>query len=288
MKNRMLLIFVLFIFLLGACVPGAPLPATATATPTWTSAPNQSEAMAVVDDFLTALQADPSGQRSLGFLSSDLQAEVAAGKPVAVLVGVQNLIPAYSLSQPNGSGTEGAAVVVATLNYSTPYQLNFYLTQEDGAWQIARMETPLSSVYQPLAETDCNELRAAIAEALGVEASLSTADFNDYVSGQRGSGCLVTVNGTGETFSSFLDVAETLQELLTERGWVADMAYLADGPTGTAIGLRRDQQLALLSVGWQPSADANCPPDKIITDCNLTPAQQVYTITLSSAEQTAK
>ncbi len=60
-------------------------------------------AMAVVDSFLAALQADPSGQANLSYLSSDLQAEVAGGKPVAALVGVQNLIPAYSLRQTDGT-----------------------------------------------------------------------------------------------------------------------------------------------------------------------------------------
>ena len=296
MKNRVILVFVLFLLLLGACVPGAPAPATgiptaiatATAAATATSAPNQAEAMAVVDAFLAALQGDPSGQTSLDYLSSDLQAEVSGGKPVAALVGVQNLIPAYSLSQTDGGGAGSETVVVATLDYSSPYRLAFYLIQENGVWQISRIETPVSATYQPLAEAECNDLRDAFASALGVEATLSTADFGDFVTGQSGTGCLVTATGTGENFSSFLAVAGQLREMLTERGWVVDMAYLADGPTGTATGLRLGQKLALLSVGWQPSADANCPADKIITECDLTPAQQVYTITLNSAGSTAK
>lgn len=252
------------------------------------STADQAGAVAVVNDFLAALQADPSGQKSLAYLSSDLQAEVAGGKPVAALVGVQNLIPDYSLSQPSGDSTTREAVVVATLDYSSPYRLAFYLTLESGLWQISRIETPVSASYQPLAEQECVDLRDAVASTLGVDATLSTADFSDFVSGQTGSGCLVTATGTGETFSNFLAVATQLQEMLTDRGWVVDMAYLADGPTGTAMGLRLGQKLALLHVGWQPSADANCPADKIITDCGLTPAQQIYTITLNSAESTAK
>ncbi|MGB5052297.1 MAG: hypothetical protein WBO46_25330 [Caldilineaceae bacterium] len=245
-------------------------------------------AASVVDAFLAALQADPSGQTSLGYLSSDLQAEVAGGKPVAALVGVQNLIPTYSLAEVKEGSPEGQAVVAATLNYTSPYGLHFYLTQGNGTWQISRIEPAVSAVYQPLAAQECGDLRDAVASALGVEATLGTADFSDFVSGQTGSGCLVTVTGTGEDFSSFLDVADKLQQMLTERGWVVDTAYLADGPTGTATGLRLDHKLALLSVGWQPSADAHCPADKIITDCGLTPAQQVYTITLNSAESTAQ
>lgn len=245
-------------------------------------------AVSVVDAFLAALQADPSGQTSLGYLSSHLQGEVAGGKPVATLVGVQNLIPAYSLAEVNEGSPEGQAVVAATLSYASPYGLHFYLTQEKGTWQISRIEPAVPAVYQPLAEQECGDLRDAVASALGVEATLGTADFSDFVSGQIGSGCRVTVTGTGEDFSSFLDVAEKLQQVLTERGWVVDTAYLADGPTGTATGLRLDHKLALLSVDWQPSADAHCPADKIITDCGLTPAQQVYTITLNSAESTAK
>ncbi|MBE2225610.1 MAG: hypothetical protein IAF02_29000 [Anaerolineae bacterium] len=151
----------------------------------------------------------------------------------------------------------------------------------------APMETAVSTTVQPLAAQECNDLRDAVGNTLGVAATLSTADFTDIVSGQTGTGCQITVNGTGETFSSFLDVAKQLQDTLSALGWTPDMAYLADGPTGTATGLRLDDKLALINVEWQPSPDANCPADQIITACELTPAQQIYTITLNVAQVTA-
>ena len=252
-----------------------------------TGAQSQSPATSVVDAFLAALQTDPSGHDSLGYLSSDLQAEVAAGKSVAALMGLQNLIPTYTLAQSTSDNAADQAVVAATLNYGSPTVLNFHVTQENGAWLISRIDAGGAISFQPPAGQECSDLRAAVSSALGAEATLSTADFTDIVSDQTGTGCLVAIQGTGETLGSFLDVAQKLQAALVAQGWTPDMAYLADGPTSTAIGLRRANNLALLNVGWQPSAAANCSTDLPITACEVTPAQQEFTITLHVAAATS-
>lgn len=149
--------------------------------------------------------------------------------------------------------------------------------------QAANADTA-TPVYQPLPDEECSALRDTVASVLDTQAELQEAAFNDYVQGQMGRGCEITVTGTGETFGHFLDVAALLQTALTEAGWTPDMAYLADGPTGTAMGFRKGDQLALFNVDWQPSADANCPADEPISACDLTPAQQLFTITLNLAE----
>lgn len=150
----------------------------------------------------------------------------------------------------------------------------------------AQPSLPAAASYLPLTDAECATLRDTVAATLGTSADLREAEFNDFVTGQTGRGCEISVSGTGETFGSFLDVAAQLQAALGEAGWTPDMAYLADGPTGTAVGLRQGSNLALLSVNWQPSADANCPADQIITACDLTPAQQLFTITLNVAAAT--
>lgn len=254
--------------------PGSPLPPLPT-----------TDATTVIDGFLASLQDDPTGAHSLDALSSSLQAEAAAGKPIPAIIGVQNLIPAYSLTSVDDGSASGQAIVVATLAYETPYRLTFYLAVENGAWRIDRVAAA-TAAYQPLTDAECATLRDTVAAALGTQADLREAEFNDFVTGQSGRGCEISVSGTGETFGSFLDVAAQLQAALGEAGWTPDMAYLADGPTGTAVGLRQGSNLALLSVNWQPSADANCPADQIITACDLTPAQQLFTITLNVAAAT--
>ena len=66
-------------------------------------------------------------------------------------------------------------------------------------------------------------------------------------------------------------------------GWEENMAYAAGGPTGASIGLTRDQGLMLLSAGWTPAPDANCPADQPISACELAPEQQLYTVTIAAA-----
>jgi hypothetical protein len=243
----------------------------------------QPDAAATVNAFLAALQADPSGTSSLIYLSSELQAEVAAGRPVPAIVGVQNAIPAFTTSLMDDGQATGQAVVEATLNYSSLYELSFSLIQENGEWHINAV-TSGAAATQPIAAEACATLKDEIAEALDAPAEMSQAPFADYVSGLNGMGCQITLTGTGETFGNFVKVAGQMNTLLTDQGWTQDSAYLADGPTGTAMGFRQGSQLALLNVDWQPSADASCPTDQPITACDLAPAQQEFTITLNVAE----
>jgi len=138
--------------------------------------------------------------------------------------------------------------------------------------------------FQPLAPAECAALQTAVATKLGVEAVLSEAPFQDYVDGSSGTGCLVTVTGTGADFE-FVAVSADLWILLQEQGWAEDMMYAAGGPTGMASGFRKGAALCLASVGWTPAADANCPPDKPIGECDLEPEQKLFAITLHCAQK---
>jgi hypothetical protein len=144
-------------------------------------------------------------------------------------------------------------------------------------------EAPTTYVSPP-AEV-CEALRVSVADTLGVEATVAEAPFADYLqTAPPGTGCTITVTGTGANFLSTGGTADSLRAMLAGQGWVEDINYAADGPTGTASGYWQDNRLALLSVGWEPSPDANCPPDQPISACELAPEQQLYTITLSVGE----
>jgi tetratricopeptide (TPR) repeat protein len=137
---------------------------------------------------------------------------------------------------------------------------------------------------QPLSPAVCDDLANAMSQALGVDVATVEAPFQDYVSGKAGTGCQATATGTGLDFESFVAVADTLREMLRYQRWREDFMYAADGPTGTGTGFRRAGELCLLTVGWEPSADANCPQDQPISACQLTPEQQLYTIELNCAQ----
>jgi hypothetical protein len=146
-------------------------------------------------------------------------------------------------------------------------------------------------VWHPPAGDLCANLEADVMATLGAgEATLDVnAPFMDYIEQTEGTGCLLTVTGKGADFAAFEEgfyqIFTQLMEMLVGQGWVEDMMYAADGPTGTGRGFRRDNALLILVVGWTPSEDADCPDNQPIMMCELTPEQQIYEITLNVAEQ---
>ena len=121
-----------------------------------------------------------------------------------------------------------------------------------------------------------------MAHALDVMAATqSDAPISDPVTGASGTGCMATVTGTGEQFSSPDAVVKTFGAMLVEQGWTADPMLAAGGPNAIDEGYRKGDQICWAGAGWQPDASANCPKDQPVSACTVTPAQQNYTITLN-------
>jgi putative hemolysin len=155
-------------------------------------------------------------------------------------------------------------------------------------WAFFRGEcVPGGGEYQPPDSTVCSDLSKSMVQTLGVAVTTEEAPFHDYIGGKAGTGCQMTAVGTGLDFEDFWSVAEALRERLGSQGWQADFMYASDGPTGTGNGFRKDNALCLFSVGWEPSEDANCPQNQPISACELSPEQQLYSIVLNCAQDTA-
>jgi hypothetical protein len=135
--------------------------------------------------------------------------------------------------------------------------------------------------FKPVDSTACGDLAKAMGQALGVKAVVVEAPFQDYVTGQAGTGCHAAVAGSGW---DFVAVTKSLWAMLAAQGWQEDTMYAADGPTGTAGGFRQGDGLCLVTVEWKPSPDANCPSDKPISDCQLKPEQKLYSVSLNCAQ----
>jgi dipeptidase D len=105
--------------------------------------------------------------------------------------------------------------------------------------------------------------------------------LDDPVTGATGTGCQATITGTGVQFESPAAVVSVLADMLEEQGWTADPMFVADGPTGTAAGYRKGDQICLAAAMWAPDESANCPTGQPISACELTPEQQNYTVTLT-------
>ena len=155
------------------------------------------------------------------------------------------------------------------------------------ATAVPQPTTEAAGDFQPLSLAVCENLANAMAQTLGVDVATAEAPFQDYVSGKGGTGCQAIATGTGLDFENFMVVADALREMLKYQRWREDLMYAADGPTGTATSFQRAGELCLLTVGWEPSEDANCPQDQPISACQLAPEQQLYTIDLNCAQDAA-
>lgn len=131
----------------------------------------------------------------------------------------------------------------------------------------------------------CSSLEPAVFKALGVEVTVAEAPFKDPLSDETGVCCELSAQDTGIYFESLDVVMEALDLVLTSHGWQPDEKYVADGPTGTARGYRLDDQLCIATVQWEPTADADCPDDVPIADCDLEPEQMLYTVSLQIVQK---
>jgi hypothetical protein len=136
----------------------------------------------------------------------------------------------------------------------------------------AEATSEATSEAMPIESVDaaqCDALQAALSDALDHEFTK-----------QEGTACTLVATGTGEDFGNFVDVAQTIRELFEAEGWTEDESTLADGPTGTAVNYFKETTVAAVNVGWEPADDADCPDDQPISDCELEPSQQNFTITI--------
>ena len=135
---------------------------------------------------------------------------------------------------------------------------------------------------QPLSMEVCDGEAQAMSHTLDdLVPTQSEAPLSDPVTGASGTGCQSTITGTGAQFGSPSAVVNELGSMLVGEGFVADPMLAADGPTGTSMGYRKDNEICVASAIWTPAESANCPQDAPITTCSLTPEQKIYTVTLN-------
>ena len=151
-------------------------------------------------------------------------------------------------------------------------------------------------IIQPLPMEVCDGQAQAVAHTLevlagtGSEAPLvatqSEAPLDDFVNNATGTGCLATVTGTGVQFESLDAVVNALGGMLEDQGWTEDPMLAAGGPTGMGAGYRKGDQICTATAMWEPDDSANCPKDQPVSACQVTPEQQVYTVTLNCGVET--
>lgn len=145
----------------------------------------------------------------------------------------------------------------------------------------AMAPTTAAGALAPLTLADCEAVHAAVTTAVGARfAGPIDAAYTDEVTGKSGTACTMEADGTGADFESPAAVMTKIRGALTAAGWAEDTGHQADGPTGTSTAFTRGADMVVASANWEPSPDANCPPDQPIAACPLTPEQQIYQVRL--------
>lgn len=138
--------------------------------------------------------------------------------------------------------------------------------------------------YGPVSANVCQTLQELATQSVSLSFSMDpNGYFADPLTGETGSGCILTAMATGMQISNPGSVMSNLVNGFL--GWEEQVNYQAGGPTGLATAMTRDMGLMLISVEWIPSPDANCPADQPISACSLTPEQKLYTIQVSAAQK---
>ncbi len=132
--------------------------------------------------------------------------------------------------------------------------------------------------YKPLSLDVCQMLQTELMRAFEMRFTLIDAPFTEPITGETGTACTLEANGTGADFGNIAEAMDKVRGVML--GWDENHLYAADGPTGSGIAFNRDSALVLVTIGWEPSADANCPADQPISACALTPEQQLYSVRL--------
>lgn len=155
--------------------------------------------------------------------------------------------------------------------------------------QPTRVETAAAAAeaYEPVSADVCRMLQETASQALSVDFNLEeSAPFEDVLAGESGLGCRLIASGDGNQFSGLQAVMDTLMGSVGA-GWDEQMAYEADGPTGTSRAMARDMALMILAVNWAPAEGVACPNDQPISECSLTPEQKIYTVEIDVAQYRA-
>ena len=132
--------------------------------------------------------------------------------------------------------------------------------------------------FQGLPSADVDSVFAEIKSALNMDLKIKQEDFVDSISGGSGWGQAIVTEGTGNDFASPVITAQILATILEGKGYKEDMAYAADGPTGTKRGFTKGKGLAMIDVNWKPAEDAVIDPNQPIEAQEIAPEKMLYSV----------
>jgi len=161
-------------------------------------------------------------------------------------------------ARPDADPTEGTTTATATA--STTAEATSTATTAPGVdpTQAVPEDDASLEAYSALVE----DVAAAFPDVTLIE------DTGSYAVGDLvGDGRRVLVFGSAADLPTFVEVQQTLRGILEDDGWTEDIAYAADGPTGTLSVWTKGDDTAVVSAGVAPRDPSACPPDQVISAC---------------------
>ncbi|MFL5517547.1 MAG: hypothetical protein ACJ8DJ_15430 [Gemmatimonadales bacterium] len=103
----------------------------------------------------------------------------------------------------------------------------------------------------------CDTAAGLVHEALALEPKREDGSFFDSFKAVQRVGCRLSAEGSFATLRDSAGPVEAVEKAFTRRGWRPDLRYMADGPDGSDVGLRRLDQLCLVVGRWDGGDDSD-------------------------------
>ncbi|MFQ5509496.1 MAG: hypothetical protein ACE5FN_09205 [Leptospirillia bacterium] len=103
----------------------------------------------------------------------------------------------------------------------------------------------------PMVQVSCNEVTAILYPYRHRRLTTDFTDVTDPRTGKSAPGCAVRATRVTPARDDQDPPVEHLKSLMTERFWVPQPAYDADGHQGTGFALERHQVRCIFSTSWQ-------------------------------------
>jgi len=126
----------------------------------------------------------------------------------------------------------------------------------------------------------CDSAEAITVQALALAIHREEGNFLDTSRETPRAGCRLTVTGSFKTLRNEAGPVAALQESFARHRWRQDLRHGADGPDGSAIGMRFRDKLCLVAGRWNGADDSD-------TSSNRANQDQSYQGTIECAHDVA-
>lgn len=103
----------------------------------------------------------------------------------------------------------------------------------------------------------CDSAAVIVRQTLALDMRRQEGSFKDSFRGEPRVGCRLVALGSFKALGTDFGPIDTLRAVLPRRGWAPDVRYEADGPDGSAIGMRKLETLCMIGGNWDGGDDSD-------------------------------